>query len=129
MPILFNDDDEQSVLAAALGIRDADTYEDATDFFATDADALFALVDGEWTGALMDFGCTKYRVAHRGEADGEGGPLPVVHLHGAGGGIVLAGLPGIVVAAHWDEDRKNTEDAAAEAAVACARALREDLAL
>ncbi|MYV55438.1 hypothetical protein [Streptomyces sp. SID3212] len=127
---LFNDDEEQAVLAGALGIRDADTYEDATDFFTTDADALFDLVDGEETGTFVDFGGTKYRVAEHGEADGgQAGPLPVTHLHGEGDGIVLVGVPGIVVACSWDEDRKNTPDAATAAAVACARALRADLAL
>ncbi|MFF7637486.1 hypothetical protein ACFZB9_30735 [Kitasatospora sp. NPDC008050] len=123
-------DDEQAVLAGALGIRDADTYEDATDFFASDADALFELVDGEGTGQVVDFGGTEYRVVERGEAGGgDDGPLPVVHLHGEGDGIVLAGVPGIVLAGYWDEERKNTQGAATEAAVACARALRMDLVL
>lgn len=127
---VFNDDGEQAVLGGALVIRDPDTYEDAADFFATDADALFELVDGEGTGAMVAFGGTKYRVAERGEADGgKGSALPVVHLHGEGEGIVLVGVPGIVVAAYWDEERKNTPDAATRAATACAQALRADLAL
>ncbi|MFF7082136.1 hypothetical protein [Streptomyces lavendulae] len=127
---VFNEDDERAVLGAALVIRDADTYEDATDFFAADADALFGLVDGEATGELVDFGGTKYRVADRGEADGgESGPLPVVHLRGDDEGIVLVGVPGIVAAGYWDEARKNTQDAATQATVACARSLRADLAL
>ncbi|MEU3837894.1 hypothetical protein [Streptomyces microflavus] len=127
---LFNDDGERAVLGGALGIRDADTYEDATDFFATDADALFELVDSGKTGTLVDFGGTGYRVIDRGEADGsESGPLPLVHLHGEDEGIVLVGVPGIVVAGYWDEERKNTQDAATRATVACAQTLRADLAL
>ncbi|MFD4698545.1 hypothetical protein [Streptomyces niveus] len=124
--------DEEGVraLAGAISIRDADTYDDATEFFEADAASLFALLENEATGAVVTIGGTDYRMESRETIeDADGGAVPVAHLRDGSTGIVLAAIPDLVVAGYYDESRKNTRTATAEAVGACARSLREDLSL
>ncbi|WP_329624736.1 hypothetical protein OG357_33885 [Streptomyces sp. NBC_01255] len=124
------DEDGEEVLGAALSIRDADNYDDATDMFETDVAALFAVAEDDATGAVVNVGGVDYEVAKRDAVDvGGDGAVPFTYLRAETSGIVLAALPDMVVAGYYDEDRKNTVEATAEAVAACARALRVDLSL
>ncbi|MEV6251286.1 hypothetical protein AB0M38_34745 [Streptomyces sp. NPDC051742] len=78
----------------------------------------------------VTIGGVDYEVVKREAVDvGDDGAVPFAYLRAEASGIVLAALPDMVVAGYYDEDRKNTVEAAAEAVAACARALRDDLSL
>lgn len=124
------DEDGEEVLGAALSIRDADTYDDATEMFETDTATLFDAAEDDESGAVVTVGGVDYEIVKREVVEvGGDGAVPFTYLRADASGIVLAALPDMVVAGYWNEDRKNTVEATAEAVAACARALRVDLSL
>ncbi|MED7947400.1 hypothetical protein PUR61_01025 [Streptomyces sp. BE20] len=128
--LYVTDDDGTQGLAGAIGIRDADTYEDATEFFETDVAALFVLLKDETTGAVVEVGGADYRLHERGTVeDGTGAEVATAHLRDDTSGIVVAALPDLLVAGYYEDARNNTHAATVQAVAACVRALREDLSL
>jgi hypothetical protein len=124
------DEDGAQVLAGAINIRDADSYDDATDLFETDTAALFVLLADDTTGAVVTVGGVDYQVVKRDVLDDGGdAAVPLTYLRAEASGIVLAAIPDGVVAGYYDEDRKNTVAATAKAVAACTQVLHADLSL